>query len=143
MTRKIDNVAFQTGLFFLLTIPIFFGEYVKVQWLYFGILFTACIGDEITNDWSDGKLKKRNIDEALGVKKPIALTQKTLEILFQHRILMKLAVILLALTGAFKLIYILTFLAFDTTYKIVEIYSFRIKKYDLEPTPTTQKIAVA
>jgi len=144
LTRKIDNIAFQTGLFFLLTIPIFFGEYVKVQWLPFAFLFTACIGDEYTNDWSDQKAKKRNIDQALGVKNHTSLKQQILETLFQHRVLMKLAVIILVLIGSFKPIYIITFFAFDIAYKTVEIYSFKIKRYGLDPAsqPNHKTVAV-
>lgn len=132
LTKKIDNLAFQIGLFFLIMIPIFFGDYVKVQWLPFALLFMTCIGDEYTNDWVDNKIKKRMYDEALGLKKEeITLKQKILEMLFEHRILMKLMVAVLVVIGIFKLVYLLSFLAFDFTYKAVEIYSFQLKKYNL------------
>lgn len=132
LTKKIDNIAFQIGLFFLIMIPVFFGEYVKVQWLPFSLLFIACIGDEYTNDWADLKIKKRMYDEALGLKKEqITLKQKILEMLFEHRILMKLMVAVLAVVGIFQPVYLLAFLAFDFAYKAVEMYSFSLKKYNL------------
>lgn len=144
LTKKIDNIAFQVGLFFLITIPVFFGEYVKVQWLPFTLLFMACIGDEYTNDWSDLKIKKRLYDEALGMANKTTAKQKTLEILFQHRVLMKLMVILLAIIGIFQPIYLAAFFAFDITYKLVEIYSFQLKKYslnrDLQPDNKTATV---
>jgi len=138
LTRKVDNIAFYVGLFLLILTPIIFSKYINIQWFPFVLLLVACLGDEFTNDWSDHKIRKRNIDETMGVENHISLKQQIMETLFQHRIIMKTMMLILVVLGAFKLIYLIAFLAFDTAYKMVEIYSFQLKKYDLEPQLVTQ-----
>lgn len=144
LTKKIDNIAFQMGLFFLILVPIFFSEYIQVQWLPFVILLMAGVADEYTSDWADSKIKQRFYDEAREIKRKITLKQQILEMLFEHRILMKLMLLILILVGIFKPIYFIAFLAFDLSYKAVEIYSFRIKKYSInhKPKPSHKTIAV-
>lgn len=131
LTRKIDNIAFQTGLFFLILAPIIFSEYVKIQWLPFALLLSAGVADEYTSDWADLKIKKRTFDEAMNIKTPTNARQKILEMLFEHRVIMKIMVFLLVITGVFKPVYIIAFLAFDFSYKAIEIYSIQLKKYSL------------
>jgi len=146
LTKKIDNLAFQIGLFFLIMVPIFFGDYVKVQWLPFALLLMAGLADEYTSDWSDEKIKKRVYGEALGKKTQTQTQQKILETIFQHRIIMKLVVLTLVIARIFQPIYIIAFLAFDLSYKAVEIYSIQLKKYSinrqLKPNHKTAKTAV-
>lgn len=131
LTRKVDNIAFQTGLFFLILAPIFFSSIIQIQWIPFALLFSAGIADEYTSDWADLKIKKRTIEEALSKGKPTPIKQKILEMLFEHRIIMKIMVLLLVLAGLFQPIYLLAFLAFDLSYKAVELYSLSLKKYNI------------
>jgi hypothetical protein len=136
LTHKVDNIAFQTGLFFVILIPLFFSSVIQIQWIPFALLFAAGIGDEYTSDWADLKIKKRTIEEALGHLKPIPLKQKILEMLFEHRVLMKIMVLIVVIAGLFQPVYLLAFLAFDFTYKAVELYSLQLKRYNINKSLT-------
>jgi hypothetical protein len=144
LTKKIDNIAFQMSLFFLMLVPIFFSEYVKVEWLPFVLLLIAGVADEYTSDWADSTIKQRLYDTARDIKRKITLKQQILEMLFEHRIIMKLIILLLVLSRVFHPIYLIAFLAFDLSYKAVELYSFKLKKYninrDLKPNNKTTTI---
>jgi len=131
LTKKIDNIAFQMSLFFLMLVPIFLSEYVKVEWLPFVLLFMAGVADEYTSDWADSKIKQRIYDTTRDIKRKITLKQQILEMLFEHRIIMKLVILLLIVFRVFHPIYLIAFLAFDLSYTAVELYSFQLKKYNI------------
>jgi uncharacterized membrane protein (Fun14 family) len=136
VSRKIDNIAFQIGIFMIILIPVIFHQIVSIEWLPFGILVLAAMADEYGNDWSDRRQMEHHVNTAMKRRTKTTTINQLGQILFDHRPIMKVTVLILTVTNFFPLIYFLAFLAFDWTYKIVETISFKQKTYHLtEPIP--------
>ena len=139
VSRKIDNIAFQIGILTIILIPIILHNIVSIDWLPFGLLILACLTDEYTNDWSDKKQMERHVKTAMKRKVETPLHYQIAELIFDHRPVMKVTVLVLALAGQFPNLYFIAYFALDATYKLVEKISFMQKNYHLtEPIAQTK-----
>ncbi len=140
ITKKIDNIAFYIGtgiLLLILLTAMFLGigdQNVSLMWLPFSVLLFSGIIDEIGNDWSDVRCKKKrmyNLKNNLRNNFDNSPIKEFLEVFFAHRWTLKLTLFLLTVTTFFPYLYLIAFILFDLTYALVEWYSFNIKTYHL------------
>ena len=109
---KIDNIAHFMGLIVIVTIVFFAGVQLMIVPLIF--LASAALLDEFGNDYVD---KKRNS------LKSIKLYHKLFFGFFDQRWTLKVAILLLSISGAIPLVFFFAMIAFDYAYLAVRFYS--------------------
>lgn len=141
VSKKIDNLVFQMGLFILILTPIFFHNIVRIEWLPFGFLVMAAILDEYGNDWSDSRQLERNLRKAMKKRTDGSILKRLGELFFSHRPLLKSTVLVLVITNYFPLIYLISLLFFDGAYRTIETISFTQKTYHLTEPISQRKLS--
>lgn len=106
--KKIDNTAFYIGVGILITVFIFFGNHISIQWPIFGLLILAAIADQYMDDWRERKAVSKLLDHIL-----------------HYGYIWKASVLSLCLLGIMPWIYFFAVLVFDLAYSGVEIYSLK------------------
>jgi len=134
VTQKIDTIAFKLAVLILILVPVVFRQVIEIQWVAFGLLVIAGIGDEYGNDWADRVLNGNG-----SKKKRKSLIESILNKFLLQRPLMKLLIIILTVTAFFHPIYLIAFLTFDASYSLVAWISVHTKTYRISTTPTKDK----
>jgi len=134
VTQKIDTFAFKLAVLILILVPVIFRQVIEIQWVAFGLLVIAGIGDEYGNDWADLKLNGNG-----NKKKRKSLIQTIFNKLLLQRPFMKLLILILTVTAFFHPVYILAFLTFDVCYSLVAWISVHTKTYRISTIPTKDK----
>ena len=110
ITRKIDNFAFYLGSFLVLAVPLVYRFFAlgnfAIDFVLVSVLSIAGLLDEWGNDYVDKEGKNGIV-----------------RMFFYYRSTMKAAVAAFYFLGIFPLVYLIAFLAFDTAYMAVHVYS--------------------
>ena len=129
---KIDNVAHFMGLIVIIAIIFFAGVQLMIIPLMF--LSIAAFLDEFGNDYVDSS--KKNL-------KSVKFYHKLINTFFDQRWTLKLAILILSITGIISIVFFFAMIAFDYAYLGVRLYSDTKQKSKLTYEKVPSKVLQA